>query len=349
MKVLFIGGTGLISSACVELALARGHEVFLLNRGLSPKYPLPKGARLLKGDVRDGARAVSLAVDGLRFHAVVDFIAFTDRDVERDLEVFRNSTDQFVLISSASAYRKPPDHYLITERTPLENPFWAYSRGKIAAEARLMQAFRDEGFPATIVRPSLTYGLTQIPFCVGSWEHPWTVIDRMLGGRKVVVPGDGSSLWVVTWNADFAVGLLGLLGQAASIGEAYQITSDEVLTWDEIYLEAYAALGIPPNIVHVASELIAAYWPHALGSLMGDKMHSVVFDNSKIKQLVPEFGCRVMWAEGLRRALDWHRARPQFQTIDREFDRLMDEIVVGYERAMPEGGRGKDSQNPGSG
>lgn len=337
MRLLFIGGTGLISSACSELALARGHELFVLNRGLSPKYPLPQAATLLKGDIRAESLELDRLLAGLHFDAAVDFIAFDEKDIDRDLLMLRDRTDQFVFISSASAYQKPPKAYLITETTPLENPFWPYSRGKIAAEQRLMHAFHAQGFPATIVRPSLTYGPAQIPFCVGSWEHPWTVIDRMRRGRKIIVPGDGTSLWVLTWNADFARGLLGLLGNAKSIGETYQITSDEVLTWDQIFLEAFNLLGVPPNLVHVSSDLIAAYWPHAGGSLIGDKMHSVVFDNAKIKHLVPDYVCDVSWHTGLRRALDWHEAHPEFQTIDRELDGIMDDILTGYERALPRG------------
>jgi nucleoside-diphosphate-sugar epimerase len=335
MRLLFIGGTGLISSACAELAVARGHELIILNRSLSIRHPVPRGVTLLKGDVHASLNSLATLLKGLRFDAVVDFIAFDAGDIERDVKLLRDKTDQFIFISSASAYQKPPGHYLITEATSLQNPFWAYSQGKIACEERLMQAFRQEGFPVTIVRPSLTYGPTQIPFCVGSWEHPWSIIDRMQRGRKIIVPGDGTSLWVLTWNADFAKGLLGLIGKRQAIGEAYQITSDEVLTWDQIYLEAFVALGLRPYILHVPSELIAAYWPHATGSLIGDKMNSVVFDNSKIKSAVPDFVCEVSWAEGLRRAIAWHEAHPQFRTVDLELDHLMDEIVREYEAAFP--------------
>jgi nucleoside-diphosphate-sugar epimerase len=335
MKILFIGGTGLISSACSELALARGHELFILNRSASTKYPLPEGATLLKGDIHmDGARLASL-MSGHRFDAVVDYIAFTADDIERDLHLFRGRTDQFIFISSASAYQKPPKHYLITEETPLENPFWQYSRDKIACEERLMQAYRDEGFPVTIIRPSHTYGPSQIPFCVGSWLHPWTVIDRMKRGKKTVVPGDGTSLWVLTWNADFAKGLVGLLGNPKAIGEAFQITSDEVLSWDQIYLEAYQALGLEPNVVHIPSDFIARFDSHAVGSLIGDKSNSVVFDNSKIKRFVLDFNCEVKWAEGVRRALRWFEADVTRQTVDLEMNTIWDRIIAGYERAFP--------------
>lgn len=339
MRILFVGGTGLISSASCDRVLELGHELFLLNRGQSTKYPPPAAAKLLQGDVRSAPDEIPRLLVGLHFDAVVDFIAFSEADIQRDLEWFRDRTNQFVFISSASAYQKPPQSYLITESTPLENPFWSYSQGKIAAERRLAEAQKTEHFPATIVRPSLTYGPAQIPFCVGSWEHPWTVIDRMLRGRPVIVPGDGSSLWVLTWNAEFARGLVGLLGNPNAIGEAYHITSDEVLTWDQIYRTAFEVLGLTPNIVHVPSELIAAYWPHARGSLIGDKMNSVVFDNHKIKQAVPDFVCSVKWKEGLGRALEWHRAHPQFQTIDGSTDDVMEEILAAYERAWPGGTR----------
>ncbi len=335
MKCLFIGGTGLISSACSELAAACGIELFILNRSVSKKHPIPEGAVLLNGDVRAEEHQLPKLLSGQRFDAVVDFIAFTADDIERELALFSGKTDQFVFISSASAYQKPPGNYLITEETPLENPFWQYSRDKIAAEERLMKAYGEAGFPVTIIRPSLTYGPSQIPFCVGSWQHPWTVIERMKNRKKVIVPGDGSSLWVMTWNADFAKGLVGLLGNQKAIGQAFQITSDEVLTWDQIYREAFTALELVPKIVHIPTELIADYWPEATGTLMGDKAHSAVFDNSKIKRYVPDFKCEVNWAEGLRRAIAWHQSHPQFQTVDKELNDVFDKILLAYERAYP--------------
>lgn len=335
MKILFIGGTGLISSACSDLVLQRGHDLWLLNRAVSHKYPLPQGARLLTGDVHGDEAALTRLLDGLSFDAVVDWIAYTPADVERDIRLFLGRTCQFVFISSASAYQKPPAHYLITEETPLDNPFWQYSRDKIACERRLMEAYHRSGFPVTIVRPSLTYGPTQIPLCVGSWLHPYTVIDRMKRGREVIVPGDGTSLWVLTWNADFAVGLVGLLGRADAVGETFHITSDEVLTWDQIYRQAAQAAGVEARLVHVPSDLIAAYDPHALGSLIGDKANSAVFDNSKIRHFVPEFECRVTWAEGVRRALAWFEADPARCTLDEVANRTWDRILAAYRRAFP--------------
>ena len=335
MKILFIGGTGLISSACSDLVVSRGHELFILNRSLSKKYPLPEGSTLIQADIyTEEALLASLLADH-RFDAVVDFIAFTVEDVERGLRLFRGKTDQFVFISSASAYQKPVQNYLITEETPLENPYWDYSQNKIACESRLLQAYKEEGFPVTIVRPSLTYGPTQIPFAVGSWQHPWTVIDRMKQGKKVIVPGDGTSLWVLTWNADFAKGLIGLLGNHQALGEAFQITSDQVLSWDQIYLEAYQALGLVPNVIHIPSDLIARYWPHAWGSLVGDKSNSAVFDNTKIKSFVPAFTCDVDWAAGLRRTLQWFETHPEYQTLDDELNSIWDRLIDDYERAFP--------------
>jgi len=332
MKVLFIGGTGLISSACTQLAVERGVDLFLLNRGSHPDRAF--GATPIIADLRDEA-AVERALAGHRFDAVVDWIAFTPADIERDLRLFRARADQFVFISSASAYRKPLVDWLVREDSPLANPFWDYARDKIACEQMLMRAYREKGFPVTIVRPSLTYGPSQIPLCVGSWQHPYTVIDRMKRGRKIIVPGDGTSLWVLTWNGDFAKGFLGLLGNPQAIGEAYHITSDEVLTWNEIYHEVGRALGVEPEIVHVPSDLIAAYDPEALGSLTGDKVNSSVFDNSKIKKLVPDFNCAVHWAKGVRRAIAWHEADPARQSIDQPLNETWDRILVEYLKAFP--------------
>ena len=336
MKILFIGGTGIISSACADLAVARGHELFLLNRSVSRKIPMPEGVTVLQGDIYAEEGRLAELLSKHHFDAVVDFIAFAAPDVERDLRLFRGKTDQFVFISSASAYQKPVKNYIITEETPLENPYWEYSRNKIACEDRLMQAYREEGFPVTIIRPSHTYGYTQIPFGVSSWAHPWTVIDRMKRGQKVIVPGDGTSLWVLTWNADFAKGLVGLLGNKQAIGEAFQITSDEVLSWNQIHLEVYHALDLEPNVIHIPSDLIARYDAHSLGSLVGDKSNSVVFDNSKIKRFVPDYSCEVTWAEGLRRSLAWFEAHPQFQTIEAEMNTMWDSLIAGYEKAFPQ-------------
>jgi nucleoside-diphosphate-sugar epimerase len=335
MKLLFIGGTGLISSACSELAVQRGMDLTILNRSVTTKYPLPQGAHLQVGDIHGDLAHLANLLEGERFDAVVDWIAFTTQDIERDLRLFSGKTDQFVFISSASAYQKPPANYLITEDAPLENPFWEYSRNKIACEQLLMREYHEHGFPVTIIRPSLTYGPSQIPLCGASWQHPYTVIDRMKRDQKIIIPGDGTSLWVLTWNGDFAKGLVGLLGRKDAAGEAFHITSEEVLTWNQIYRETGRALGIEPRIVHIPSDLIAAYNPNAIGDLIGDKINSSVFDNRKIKRFVPDFACEVPWAEGVRRAIAWHAADPGRQTIDAAMNRTWDTTIAAYERAFP--------------
>ena len=335
MKILFIGGTGLISSACSELAIKNGHELYILNRSISKRYPLPRGANHLTADIHGDIQELKRTFQNHEFDSVVDWIAYTPQDIERDIELFSNRTRQFVFISSASAYQKPPARYLITEETPLENPYWQYSRDKIACETRLVEEFNKNKFPITIIRPSLTYGPSQIPLSVGSWQHPYTVIDRIRRGKELIVPGDGTSLWVLTWNGDFAVGLMGLLGNPTALGEAFHITSDEVLTWNQIYNELFQALGTETRIIHIPSDLIAAYWPHADGSLIGDKANSAVFDNSKIREFVPNFNCEVTWAEGVRRAIAWHDADPSRQSIDEEANQTWDRIIAAYKKAFP--------------
>jgi len=335
MKILFIGGTGLISAACSELALQRGLDLYLLNRGQSKKHDLPAGARLLTADVRGDLSAARAQLEGHRFDAVVDWIAFTPADIERDIELFAGRTRQFIFISSASVYQKPPSHYLITEDTPLSNPHWDYSRNKIACEERLMRECRERGFPVTIVRPSLTYGVSQIPIAMGSWQHPWTIVDRMKRSQPVIVPGDGTSLWPLTWNGDFAKGLVGLLGREQAIGHAFHITSDEVLCWNQIYVELGHALGVEPALIHIPADLIVAHEPALRGSLLGDKIHSVVFDNSKIKRFVPDYVATTPWTVGVRRALAWFEADPARQTIDPAANLLWDRIIQAYQRAWP--------------
>jgi nucleoside-diphosphate-sugar epimerase len=335
MKILFLGGTGLISSACSELGLQLDHELFILNRSTSTKHPLPEGATLLKADIYADEAYLASRLADQRFDVVVDWIAYTVEDIERDIRLFSDKTNQFVFISSASAYQKPPKHYLITEETPLENPYWRYSQDKIACENRLMQEYHNRGFPVTIIRPSLTYGPSQIPLIGASWSHPYTVIDRMKRGQKIIIPGDGTSLWVLTWNGDFAKGLMGLVGNERAIGEAFHITSDEVLSWDQIFLEVYQALGATPNVVHIPSDLIVVHDPEMLGTLIGDKIHSIVFDNNKIKRLVPDFICEVKWAEGVRWSLAWFDAHTEFQTIDDAMNSRWDQIITSFERSHP--------------
>ncbi len=335
MKALFIGGTGLISSACAERAIADGWDLALLTRGESRRYPIPAGAEPIRGNVHGDSQALRSLLGGRSFDVVVDWIAYAPEDIERDITLFGGKTGQFLFISSASAYQKPPSYYRITEETPLENPFWEYSRNKIACEKRLMREYREREFPVTIVRPSLTYGPSQIPLCVNSWLHPYTAIDRMKRGKRVIVTGDGTSLWVMTWNADFAVGFCGLMGTERAVGQAFHITSDDVLSWNQIFLEAGRAAGVEPKIVHVPSDLIAAYDPEAVGSLLGDKSHSAIFDNAKIKSFVPKFAPAVPWSEGVRRAIAWHEAEEWRRTIDGEANRIWDKILDGYGKVFP--------------
>ena len=331
MKVLFVGGTGLISSACTNLAVDRGLQLFLLNRGSDPDRA--RGATSLIADLRDEA-ATERELAGHRFDVVVDWIAYTPEDVERDLRLFADRTDHFVFISSASAYRKPLGDWIIREDSPLANPFWDYSRNKIACEDRLMRAYREDGFPVTIVRPSLTYGDTQVPLVVNSWERPFTAIARMRQGKPVIVPGDGTSLWTITHNGDFARGFVGLLGRRQAVGHAFNIMSDEVLTWDEIYRQTAAAAGVEARIVHIASDFIAACMPEMTGTLLGDKSVSAVFDTTKIKRFVPDFRATMPFAEGIRQTVAWFDADPARRQVDAEMDAQWDRLIAAYEQGL---------------
>jgi len=328
MKVLFIGGTGSISAAVSRMAIARGAELYLLNRG-SRIAEVP-GSHALTADVHrpDDVRA---ALGDLEFDAVVDWIAYAPEDIERDLVLFRHRSAQYVFISSASVYHKPPADYLVTESTPLGNPYWQYARDKIACEERLMRAHREEGFPVTIVRPSMTYD-TNLPIAVGGWGT-YTLADRLLAGRPIIVHGDGSSLWVVTHADDLARGLLGLLGNERALGQAFHITSDEVLTWNQIYETVAAALGVEATIVHIPSDYIARVAPRMAGSLLGDKTWSVVFDNAKIKAFVPGFQAVIPLRDGIRRTLAWFAAGEGRRQVDGSVNAEMDRILEAYGRA----------------
>lgn len=330
MKVLFIGGTGTISSACSQLAVERGIDLYLLNRGLTSERPIPAGATLLTGDIRDPA-SVQAAIGEMTFDVVVDWVAYTPAHVETDIALFRGCTKQYVFISTASAYHKPVQSLPITESTPLHNPFWQYSRDKIACEERLLRAYRDEGFPVTIVRPAHTYDRTRLPF-----RGRWTVIERMRKGLPVVVHGDGTSLWVLTHHRDFAKGFVGVLGNAQAIGEAYHITSDEVLTWDQIFrILAHAAGVDEPELVHVPSELINAFDPDWGAGLLGDKTHSVIFDNTKIKRLVADFKATIPFSQGAEEIIAWFEEVMVRQVMDEAHNRLLDRIITVYQSAWP--------------
>ena len=339
MKVLFIGGTGIISTASTALAAERGFELTLLSRG-QHAAKLPSAVKTLVADINDPALAQKLEHES--YDAVVDWIAFTPADIERDLRLFRGRTRQFIFISSASVYQKPQTYYLMTESTPLANPYWDYSRNKIACEERLMRAYRDEGFPITIVRPSLTYGETLIPLVLNSWQKSYTAVDRMLRGQELIVPGDGSSLWVVTHNTDFAKGLVGLLGHPQAIGHAFHITSDEVLTWDQLFRIVGRAVGVEPKLVHIPSDFIAACLPEKTGTLIGDKSVSVVFDNSKIKRFVPGYRATTSFAQGMERSLAWFNADPARKQIDHEANATTHKLIAAYKKGLSEAVRSFD-------
>ena len=330
MKVLFIGGTGIISSACSALALECGIELYLLNRGKTFKRSIPAGAKLLNGDIRE-PDSVKTALGSLDFEAVVDWVAFTPQHIETDLDLFRGRTAQYMFISSASAYQTPPSTLPVTESTPLDNPFWEYSRNKIACEERLTQAYRQERFPITIVRPSHTYDCTLLPFDGG-----YNIINRMRTGRKVIIPGDGTSLWTLTHHRDFARGLVGLLGNSHAIGDTFQITSDEILTWNQIYaILAHAAGVAEPKFVHIASDLLAAFSPEWGAGLLGDKSNSMLFDNSKIKRVVPDFHCTIPFSRGAEEIMSWYDADPAHRKVDADIDQLHDQIIAIYESIYP--------------
>jgi nucleoside-diphosphate-sugar epimerase len=328
MKVLFIGGTGIISSACSELAIQGGIELYLLNRGQS-KRPEAKGAIHLQGDIRqaDDAGAV---LGNLTFDAVVEWMAFTPEQVHSDIELFLNRTHQYVFISSASAYQKPPRSLPITENTPLDNPFWKYSRDKAACEAILEKNGQEKGFPYTVVRPSHTYDRTLFPFHGG-----YTTVARMRAGKPVVVQGDGTSLWTLTHHRDFAVGLVGLLGNPHAIGQSYHITSDESLSWNQIHTIVAQAAGVEPQLVHVPSELIAQYDPRWGDSLLGDKAHSMIFDNSKIRQLVPQFHPVIPFRQGAQEIIAWYDEDKSRQVVDLQYDAVQDQLIAAMKRALP--------------
>ena len=324
MKVLFIGGTGIISSACVQLAAARGIDLVLLNRGQTTRS-IPATVPILQGDIRD-KDAVDRLLKDRGFDVVVNWIAFTPDQIETDLELFRGRIKQYIFISSASVYQTPPVNWPITESTPLRNPYWAYSRAKIACEERLMAAYRHDGFPVTIVRPSHTYDATLLPM-----HGQYTVVHRMRAGKKVVVHGDGTSLWTLTHHRDFAKGFVGLLGNPHALGEAVQITSDEVLTWNQIFEIVADAAGVKANLVHIPSELIAAFDAEWGAGLLGDKAHSMVFDNTKIKRLVPDYVASIPFSQGAEEIIAWYDSHPASQKVDETLNQLLDKIIAAYE------------------
>lgn len=332
MKALLIGGTGTISMAITRLLVQRGWEVNLLNRG-SRKAEVPEGVRWIQADISDEAAAAEKLKD-LSFDCVCEFIGFAPEQVERDVRLFSGKTKQYIYISSASAYHKPVKDYRITEGTVLANPYWEYSQNKIACEDVLMKAYRDHGFPVTIVRPSHTYDNRRIPLGVHGSRGSFQIVKRMLEGKPVIIHGDGTSLWTMTHNSDFAVGYVGLMGNPHAVGETFQITNDESLTWNQIYQAIADALGVKLNAYHVASEFLAAVSDYDYtGSLIGDKANSVVFDNTKLKRAVPDFHPTVRFEEGIRDTIAYVMSHPELQEEDPEFDAWCDKVIDVLENA----------------
>ncbi|MFF1828993.1 SDR family oxidoreductase [Paenarthrobacter sp. NPDC058040] len=328
-SILFIGGTGVISAAAAERAVALGHRLTILNRGRSAGRPVPEGAEVLHADIRD-VQAVREVLGGREYDAVADFISYTPDQARTALELFRGRTGQYVFISSASAYQKPPTTLPIRESTPLKNPFWQYSRDKIACEEVLFQAYREQDFPVTVVRPSHTYDRSKIAMVGG-----WTDIHRMRAGKPVLVHGDGTSLWTLTHSRDFAKAFVGLLGRPQAVGESYTITSDEFLPWDQVYRLFARAAGVPePELFHVSSETIAAHSPALGPNLLGDRSHSVVFDNTKIKALVPDYAATIPFADGAREIVEWHDQHPDLQVVDQDFMTLSDRLYDWSRQAL---------------
>jgi len=326
VKVLMIGGTGIISSAVSDLLVARGHELTLLNRGSSVR-PVPQGAEVLQADIRDPS-SVKRVIGDRRFDSVVDWLSFVPEHVTTALGLFEGRTGQYVFISSASAYRKPTVALPIVESNLLHNPFWEYSRNKIACEELLVDRFRTRGIPITIVRPSHTYDKTLLPMDGG-----WTVVDRMLQGKEVIVHGDGNSLWTLTHHRDFARGFVGLLGHPYALGEEFHITGDEWLTWNQIFRITAQTVGVEPKIVHVPSDLIALEDKAWGAGLLGDKAHSVVFDNSKVRRLVPDFACTIPFAQGVKEVIAWYKADPARQKVDAAFSQIYERVLARMKKA----------------
>jgi nucleoside-diphosphate-sugar epimerase len=329
MKVLFIGGTGNISTSVSKTALGKGVDLYHLNRGNRPPV---EGVKSLIGDINSRVQTKRLLADH-KWDAVVNWVAFTPEDILHDVDLFEGKTGQYIFISSASVYQKPPVNYIITESTPLKNPNWEYSRNKIACEDLLIKLYRERDFPVTIVRPSHTYD-TVLPVTLGGWEE-YTVVDRIRKGLPIVVQGDGTSLWTETHSDDFAKGFIGLLGNQHAIGEAFHITSDEVLSWNQIYQSLAHAAGCEAKIVHISSDCICDFadkhnFPSERGNLLGDKAYSAIFDNAKIKQFVPDYVATIPFSEGIKRTLKWFESDPSRMIIKEETNRFLDELIEKY-------------------
>lgn len=332
MKILFIGGTGTISMAITRLLAKQGHDLYLLNRG-TRNDEIPSGVKTIIADISNEEETAK-KLEGMTFDCVGEFIGFVPEQLQRDFRLFKDKTRQFIYISSASAYQKPPKGYVITEETPLENPYWEYSRNKIACEKLLMDLYRNEGFPVTIVRPSHTYDERSVPLGVHGNGGSWQVVKRIKEGKPVIIHGDGTSLWTITHNSDFAKAYVGLIGNPKAIGEAFQITTDESVSWNEIYGAIAEALGVELKPYYVSSQTLVDMSSYDfLGSLIGDKSNSVVFDNSKVKALVPDFRAEVSAKEGIRMTVQNVLSHPEYQNEDKEFDEWCDRVICTLENA----------------
>jgi len=336
MRVLFIGGTGNISIAATRLLAAQGVELTLLNRG-QKEVALPAGVRQIKADIRGRASAAA-ALEGEEFDVVVNWVAFVPEHVESDIALFAGRISHYVFISSATVYERPSPFFPTVEQAPLGNVHWQYARDKIACEDRLRREHARSGFPTTIVRPSYTYGETWLPTALEGQDY--TVVERIRRGKKIIVPGDGESLWTMTHNSDFARALVGLLGKPEAAGESFHITSDEVMTWNQIIETIAAAVGLEPEIAHIPSDFVAAVAPEEGPGLLGDKSHSLVFDNSKIKRFVPGWEAVVPFAEGVARSMAWFEGDPARKFVDEELSAKLDRIVATYEAGYPERAKG---------
>lgn len=332
MKALFIGGTGNISSQVSELAIKNGVDLYLFNRNKQIEF-IPEGAKIIQGDIRNEEEAAE-KLKNHSFDVVVDWIAFNTEHVKTDLRLFKGKTKQYIFISTASAYQRPVENFIVTEETPLDNPYWDYSQNKIACERLLLEEYKNNGFPVTIVRPSHTYGDTFIPCIFNSKKSRWSVIERMKRGKPIIVPGDGTSLWVLTHNTDFAKAFVGLLGQEKAIGQAYHITSQDALTWDKIINILGETVGIKPKIIHISTDFITSCLPEWKGELYGDKINSVYFDNSKIKELVPEFKAEKPIKEGLKSTIEWYLNHPEHLWIDEEWDQTCDRLIAAHQAGI---------------
>lgn len=333
MKILMIGGTGNISTAASELLLQQGHDLYLYcqNDGMQ-NNPRLEGAKFEYGDIFNETDILGF-LDKHTFDVIVDWIVWEPDHVRRDIRQFSGKTSQYILISTASVYQKPPQNYIVTENTPRINPHWQYSRNKTECENILMEAYKKDGFPFTVVRPSLTYGDTWIPYVMGTGKS-WGIVDRIRKGKKVIVPGDGTSLWTITHNTDFAKGIVGLMGKQEAIGEAFHITSDEVLTWGDILKQIAEAVGVEAKPTHISSEFIMAFMPDQEGNLLGDKAVSLVFDNSKLRRLVPDFKATTSFRTGIAKTIAYMEAHPELQVIDEPFEAELDKVIAAHEYGM---------------